>query len=57
MSLPKPVPVLLLYATAWVEEDGTLYFTNDIYNRDPAVLAGLERGFSPENGGPERPSM
>ena len=53
VRLPRPVPVLLLYSTAWVEEDGTVYFTRDIYGRDQAVLEGLDSGFKiepPANG-------
>ena len=56
--LKKPVPVLLLYATAWVDEDGTVYFARDIYDRDPAVLEGLDSAFSmdqPPNG--NRPAL
>jgi len=33
--------VMLLYWTAEVEADGTVYFRKDIYNRDPAVIEGL----------------
>ncbi len=41
MRLATPVPVHLLYWTAWVEPDGALNFRNDIYRRDVAVRAGL----------------
>lgn len=36
--LATPVPVRLVYRTAWIEADGTLQFRPDIYARD-AVLA------------------
>lgn len=32
VSLPRPVPIHLLYFTAWAETDGTVYFINDIYD-------------------------
>jgi murein L,D-transpeptidase YcbB/YkuD len=43
VSLQKPVPVLLLYWTAWVEENGVLNFRKDTYNRDAPILARLNR--------------
>ncbi|MDZ4185868.1 MAG: L,D-transpeptidase family protein [Desulfuromonadales bacterium] len=32
--LPTPIPVYLLYFTAWVETDGTLNFRPDLYQRN-----------------------
>ena len=32
--LKQPIPVHLLYWTAWVDADGTVHFRDDIYNRD-----------------------
>ena len=32
VSLPSPVPVYVLYFTAWVENDGQVYFYEDIYH-------------------------
>ena len=46
VSLSEPVPVLLLYWTVNVDADGTVYFKEDIYQRDARVLAGLDGGFS-----------
>ena len=40
--LPTPVPVYLLYFTAWVEADGTLNFRNDLYKRDHLLAAALQ---------------
>ena len=42
VNLEKPVPVLLTYWTAWVE-DGTVHFREDPYERDAAVLEALNR--------------
>ena len=32
--LPKPIPIYLVYWTVWVESDGTIYFHEDVYNRN-----------------------
>ena len=45
ITLPKPIPVMLLYWTVAVDQDGTVHFKNDPYNRDKAVLEGLEKYF------------
>jgi len=42
VNLSAPVPVYLLYFTAFVEEDGTVHFRPDIYGRDARVLAALD---------------
>ncbi|SFL89863.1 Murein L,D-transpeptidase YcbB/YkuD [Shimia aestuarii] len=42
IDLPRPVPVLLTYWTAWVEA-GTVQFREDLYGRDTAVLEALNR--------------
>jgi murein L,D-transpeptidase YcbB/YkuD len=34
VKLPKPIPVLILYATAYVEENGEVGFFDDIYGYD-----------------------
>jgi murein L,D-transpeptidase YcbB/YkuD len=43
VRLPEPIPVYILYCTAWVDENGKVSFRNDIYGRDEAVAAALER--------------
>jgi len=34
VKLPKAVPVLITYYTAWVGDDGLLHFADDIYDHD-----------------------
>jgi murein L,D-transpeptidase YcbB/YkuD len=34
VMLPHPIPVILVYRTAWVDTDGTIEFRDDIYGRD-----------------------
>lgn len=45
VRLPRPVEVLLLYWTATVDDEGNVIFRKDIYNRDPAILTGLDSRF------------
>jgi murein L,D-transpeptidase YcbB/YkuD len=45
VNLEKPITVMLLYWTAEVGEDGTVFFRKDVYNRDPAVIEGLDEPF------------
>jgi L,D-transpeptidase YcbB len=37
IPLRRPVPVYLVYFTAWVEEDGTLRFHHDVYGHDEEI--------------------
>jgi murein L,D-transpeptidase YcbB/YkuD len=41
VQLPKPIPIHILYWTAWVDEDGTIQFRNDIYGRDKPLGKAL----------------
>ncbi|ROU04090.1 L,D-transpeptidase family protein [Histidinibacterium lentulum] len=43
ITLDEPVPVHLVYRTAFTSPDGQLHFRNDIYNRDARIWAELER--------------
>ncbi|MBL0731546.1 MAG: hypothetical protein JJW03_01640, partial [Desulfosarcina sp.] len=44
--LDKPIPVLLLYATAFhTLDDDNVHFRNDVYGRDQAVLKELQEQF------------
>lgn len=42
VKLEKPMPVMLTYWTAWVE-DGVAHFREDPYGRDAPILAALDR--------------
>jgi murein L,D-transpeptidase YcbB/YkuD len=39
VSLPEPIPVYVLYWTAWVGEDGGMQFRDDIYRRDSLLTS------------------
>ena len=43
VSLPSPLPLRLVYRTAEVDDNGELRFFDDIYERDAAVLAAIDR--------------
>jgi murein L,D-transpeptidase YcbB/YkuD len=42
VPLPEPIPIYLLYWTAWVEEDGSLHLHDDIYGRDKLLSNALQ---------------
>jgi L,D-transpeptidase YcbB len=44
VNLATPVPVLILYVTAVVEEDGSIHFFDDIYGHDQSLEAELTQG-------------
>jgi murein L,D-transpeptidase YcbB/YkuD len=48
IPLEHPVPVLMLYWTAWTAQDGALNFRPDVYGRDAGVLAALDAPFTPQ---------
>ncbi|CAK0770430.1 L,D-transpeptidase YcbB [uncultured Gammaproteobacteria bacterium] len=43
VSLRSPIPVYLLYRTAWLDEAGVANFREDIYNRDQELLRAVRR--------------
>ena len=45
VNLETPMPVMLLYWTAEADEDGTMHFRKDFYDRDAAVIEGLDEPF------------
>ena len=46
VNLSKPKPVMLLYLTVWFDENDNFIFMRDVYERDPAVLEGLNEEFT-----------
>jgi murein L,D-transpeptidase YcbB/YkuD len=47
VPLRRPMPVFLLYWTAWVDAGGTLQFRDDVYGRDAALIEALARPPAP----------
>jgi murein L,D-transpeptidase YcbB/YkuD len=45
VNLTRNMPVILVYCTVAVDENGKVIFKEDVYNRDPAVLKGLNEPF------------
>ncbi len=43
ISLPRPLPVHILYWTAWADADGTVQFRKDIYGHDDALEKALAK--------------
>lgn len=41
IDLSKPIPIYVVYMTAWADPSGMLQFRPDIYGRDARVLAAL----------------
>jgi L,D-transpeptidase YcbB len=45
VNLSSPIPVLILYATARVDEDGLVDFYDDIYGHDGRLARALVKGY------------
>jgi murein L,D-transpeptidase YcbB/YkuD len=45
VNLTKPIPVLILYGTAVVEEDNTVHFFDDLYGHDQDLEKALAKGY------------
>jgi L,D-transpeptidase YcbB len=45
VNLTNPIPVLILYVTAIVEEDGEVFFFSDIYGLDKSLDAVIAKGY------------
>ena len=50
VPLSDPVPVYVLYHTAWVDGDARVHFREDIYRRDQKLAALLHLESAPEKG-------
>jgi hypothetical protein len=46
VRLPEPIPVHIVYCTAWVDDKGSVQFRDDIYGRDMVVRTALNEGQS-----------
>jgi murein L,D-transpeptidase YcbB/YkuD len=44
VNLTSPVPVVIVYLTAIVEENGEVYFFDDVYGHDRSMNAALAKG-------------
>ena len=45
VNLSKPIPVLILYGTVIVDEDGSVHFFDDLYGYDADLKGALARGY------------
>jgi murein L,D-transpeptidase YcbB/YkuD len=45
VNLTTPIPVLIVYATVIVTEDGLVHFYDDIYGHDASLQKVLEKGY------------
>jgi murein L,D-transpeptidase YcbB/YkuD len=45
VKLARPIPVLIVYGTAIVTEDGIVHFYDDIYGHDAALEKVLQKGY------------
>jgi len=45
VDLAHPIPVLIVYGTAVVTEDGIVHFYDDIYGHDAALEKVLAKGY------------
>jgi murein L,D-transpeptidase YcbB/YkuD len=43
ITIPRPLPVHILYFTAWVEPDGTVQFRRDVYGADAKLAKALDQ--------------
>ena len=48
VTLDEPIPVLLLYWTVSIDDQGLVRFSDDVYDRDAPVLRALDAPYSPK---------
>lgn len=41
VKVKDPIPVLITYYTAWVDDNGLLHFADDIYDHDKAIFSKM----------------
>jgi len=46
VPLPEPVSVLVLYWTAWADQEGAVHFRPDLYGRDGPLLQALDAPYA-----------
>jgi L,D-transpeptidase YcbB len=47
IQLTKPIPIHILYRTAWVDKDGVVHFRQDIYGRDTKIIRAFRENYFP----------
>ncbi len=50
--MPEPMPVLLIYLTAMVDDQGQVHFRKDFYKRDAALIEALDQSLPPARPAP-----
>ena len=45
IHMPTPLPILLLYMTVNVDQEGKIHFLEDVYQRDRDIIEGLDQPF------------
>jgi murein L,D-transpeptidase YcbB/YkuD len=45
VNLAAPIPVLIVYVTAVVEENGDIHFFDDVYGHDATLKEELAKGY------------
>ena len=55
VNLDKPIPVLIVYGTAVVRQDGEVFFFDDIYGHDATLKQLLDHGYPYSGWQPTRP--
>jgi murein L,D-transpeptidase YcbB/YkuD len=41
VSVQKPLPVSIVYFTAWVDREGRINFRDDVYKRDARLMEAI----------------